>query len=177
LIGDGPTRPATERLVAKLGIGDRVDFLGDRNDVEQLLSRSNIFVLASIVDSLPISILEAMRAGLPVIASDVGGISELVKHGETGLLVPPRCVGAMTRALSELLADKSLRVRLGTAGRTCYEERFSLRKMIGCTREAYAEVLGRTVMPGGIEPSDLILDIRLKNPLFRNAGTADSEKC
>ena len=72
LVGDGPTRAATERLVDKLNIRDRVAFSGDRNDVTQLLCRADIFVLASRLDNLPISILEAMRAGLPVIASDVG---------------------------------------------------------------------------------------------------------
>ena len=86
LVGDGPTRSATERLVADLGIRDRVEFPGDRDDIAQLLCRADIFVLASKLDNLPISILEAMRAGLPVIASDVGGISELVIHGETGCL-------------------------------------------------------------------------------------------
>lgn len=144
LIGDGPTRAATEQLVAKLGIADRVQFPGDRGDVKQLLSRADIFVLASKLDNLPISILEAMRAGLPVIASNVGGISELVMHGETGLLVPPFDVASMTAALTNVLLDPALRARLGCSGRRRYEANFSLSQMLERTRAVYADVLGET---------------------------------
>jgi glycosyltransferase involved in cell wall biosynthesis len=144
LVGDGPTRAATERLVDGLGIRDRVEFPGDRNDVTQLLCRADVFVLASKLDNLPISILEAMRAGLPVIASDVGGISELVQHGETGLLVPPFSVAPMAYALADLLSDRGKRLRLGRAGRARYEMRFSLDRMIKQTRAVYADVLGES---------------------------------
>lgn len=141
LIGDGPTRAATEHLAAGLGIADRVEFPGDRDDVSRLLSRADVFVLASKLDNLPISILEAMRAGLPVIASNVGGISELVVHGETGLLVPPFAVTPMVQALSELLVDPGRRARLGWCGRRRYEKNFSLSQMIERTRAVYIDVL------------------------------------
>jgi glycosyltransferase involved in cell wall biosynthesis len=141
LIGDGPTRRATERLVSEFGIADRVEFTGDRNDVAQLLSSVDIFVLASKFDHFPISILEAMRAGLPVIATNVGGIPELVAPGETGLLVAPRSVEEMTEALAELIDDNPLRVRMGRAGRARYEKLFSFRRMIDLTRAVYSEVL------------------------------------
>lgn len=143
LVGDGPTRAATESLVAELGIADRVAFPGDRNDVSRLLSGADVFVLASKLDNLPISILEAMRAGLPVIASDVGGISELVTHGETGLLVPPFAVAPMAQALTDLLSDPGRCARLGWNGRRRYEANFSLSHMIERTRAVYAEVLGK----------------------------------
>ena len=142
LVGDGPTRAATESLVAQLGIANRVEFTGDRDDVTHLLSRADVFVLASKLDNLPISILEAMRAGLPVIASDVGGISELVSHADTGLLVPPFSVGSMAQALTDLLADPGMRVRLGMRGRRHYEANFSLGQMIERTRTVYTDVLG-----------------------------------
>jgi glycosyltransferase involved in cell wall biosynthesis len=149
LVGDGPTRAATERLVDELDIRDRVEFPGDRDDVAQLLCRADVFVLASKLDNLPISILEAMRAGLPVIASDVGGISELVIHGETGLLVPPFLVAPMARALADLLVNQGRRLRLGRAGRARYEMQFSLDRMIEQTRAVYADVLGEAV-PGEV---------------------------
>ncbi|HTA43050.1 MAG TPA: glycosyltransferase family 4 protein [Bryobacteraceae bacterium] len=160
LIGDGPTRKATERLVAELGIQDRVDFPGDRNDVPRLLCHADVFVLASKLDNLPISILEAMRAGLPVIASDVGGISELVTNGETGLLVPPFSVAPMAGALAELLSDKRKRMRFGRSGRKRYEMLFSLEHMIGRTRAVYAEVLGEARVPGEVvvESADAVLN-------------------
>ena len=160
LIGDGPTRKATERLVAELGIQDRVDFPGDRNDVASLLCQADIFVLASKLDNLPISILEAMRAGLPVIASDVGGISELITNGETGLLVPPFSVAPMANAMTELLGDKRKRLRFGRAGRKRYEMLFSLDQMIGRTRAVYAEVLGEARVPGEVvvESADAVLN-------------------
>jgi glycosyltransferase involved in cell wall biosynthesis len=101
------------------------------------------------LDNLPISILEAMRAGLPVIASDVGGISELVIHGETGLLVPPFLVAPMARALADLLVNQGRRLRLGRAGRARYEMQFSLDRMIEQTRAVYADVLGEAV-PGEV---------------------------
>ena len=153
LIGGGPTRSAVERLVTELGIGDKVEFLGDRDDVIPLICKADVFVLASKLDNLPISILEAMRAGMPVIASDVGGISELVKHRETGILVAPMSVTPMVEALTDLLGDRYLRERMGRAGRTRYELRFSLQRMIGSTRAVYAGVLGESWISGASEPA------------------------
>lgn len=141
LVGDGPTRAATERLVRQLRVADRVEFPGDRSDVTELLAKADVFVLASKLDNLPISILEAMRAGLPVVASDVGGISELVIQGETGLLVPPFAVAPMARALGDLLSDGGKRARLGWCGRRRYEKSFSLTHMIERTRAVYIDVL------------------------------------
>jgi glycosyltransferase involved in cell wall biosynthesis len=141
LVGDGPTRLATEQLVAALGIGHRVEFAGDRNDVAKLLSQADIFVLATKFDHFPVSILEAMRAGLPVIASKVGGIPELVAHGDTGLLVEPQSILEMTSALGRLIDSKSLRASMGRAGRIRYETYFSLRQMIDRTRMVYADTL------------------------------------
>jgi glycosyltransferase involved in cell wall biosynthesis len=141
LIGDGPTRRDTERLVAELGIAERVEFTGDRDDVARLLSGVDIFVLASRNDHLPISILEAMRAGLPVIATRVGGIPELVAPGVTGFLVEPRSIEEMTRALSDLIANKPLRGSMGRAGRARYERLFSFRRMMERTRAVYGDVL------------------------------------
>jgi glycosyltransferase involved in cell wall biosynthesis len=97
--------------------GSQRQFLGERDDVASLLAASDVFVLATSFEMLPISILEAMRAGLPVIASRVGGVGELVVHGETGLLVPGGSVAALTDALKNVLENFDLRRNFGRAAR------------------------------------------------------------
>jgi glycosyltransferase involved in cell wall biosynthesis len=141
LVGDGKTLPAAKRLAEELGIRERVEFKGARDDVPEILAQTDVFVLASKTETLPISILEAMRAGLPVIASDVGGISEEVVDGETGLLVPPGSVEKLSGALTRLLADRQLRMAMGSAGRRRFERLFLANTMIERTRTLYEEVL------------------------------------
>jgi glycosyltransferase involved in cell wall biosynthesis len=141
LIGDGPLRANSEQLAHDLGIYTRVEFLGERDDVPSLLAASDLFALATNVEMLPISILEAMRAGLPVIASRVGGIAELVVDGETGLLVPCGSVSALTEALTSVVENFDLRVKLGRAARRRFEESFLFAHQAECTRSLYLEVL------------------------------------
>ena len=143
LIGDGPLLKACRSLAAKYGLAKRVRFLGWRDDVAERLAESHIFVLASHFEGLPLSILEAMRAGLPVVASDVGGVSELVAEGETGLLVGRETsTEVMRNTLDLLLRDPNLRARLGRRGRRRYEERFTLDRSVSKTLQVYAEVAG-----------------------------------
>jgi len=141
LVGAGDTLPAAKRLALQLGIHKRVEFAGSRSDVPELLAQTDVFVLASKQETLPISILEAMRAGLPVIASDVGGISEEVIDGQTGLLVSPGSVEDLSRALARLLGDKALRRTMGRAGRRRFEKMFLADLMIERTSALYEEVL------------------------------------
>jgi glycosyltransferase involved in cell wall biosynthesis len=141
LVGDGPTRAHCERLAQELGIQDRVDFLGDRDDVGSLLARSDVFVLASKFEMSPISILEAMRAGLPVIASNSGGAREAVVDGETGFLVPAGSVEALAEALARVADDYELRVRLGRAARQRFEESFLCARQEALIRSVYVNVL------------------------------------
>jgi glycosyltransferase involved in cell wall biosynthesis len=141
LVGDGSTLPAATELTAKLGMRDRVEFLGVRSDVPELLAETDVFVLASKQETLPISILEAMRAGLPVIASDVGGVSEEVIDGETGLLVTPGSVEELQAALSKLFSNRTLRKAMGRAGRRRFEKMFLADMMINKTAALYSEVL------------------------------------
>ena len=148
LVGDGKTLSAAKKLAAELGIRERVEFKGARCDVPEILAQTDVFVLASKTETLPISILEAMRAGLPVIASDVGGISEEVVDGETGLLVPAGSVEELSNALQRLLADKQLRIAMGRAGRRRFERVFLADTMIERTQQLYQEVLaGRFAQP------------------------------
>ena len=143
IIGDGPDRSLIEEAIRATGLGDRVELLGERADVPAQLAASDVFVLSSLSEGMPISVLEAMAAGLPVVASAVGGVPELVVEGETGLLVPPGDPDALGAALQRVLADGELRRSLGAAARRRAEERFDL----GPFREAhvtlYLEALAR----------------------------------
>lgn len=136
-VGDGPQLPRLKQEAEQLGIRHRVDFLGNRWDVAQLLARAHIFALPTNWEGLPLSILEAMRAGLPVVASNVGGVSEAVAHGETGFLVDPGDEEGFHRRLVDLLDDPFLRRRMGAAGRARYESRFTLRQMLDKTMAVY----------------------------------------
>lgn len=141
LIGNGPLMGEMESLAATLGIGPRVRFLGQRMDVDQLLAQAQIGLLVSNWEGFPRSILEAMRAGLPVVASSVAGIEESVLDGETGFLVPRGGVEALQERLTRLLTDPELRVRLGAQGRARYEQHFTLGQCVARTLAVYEDVL------------------------------------
>lgn len=141
LIGDGPTLDATKVLAEALGLTDRVRFLGNRDDVGRCLSRCQLLALTSDWEGLPLSVLEGMRAGLPVVASDVGGIPEAVQDGATGLLAPRRDEGALASQLSRLLVDRDLRVRMGAAGRERFQREFTFDVMLERTLDIYTSVL------------------------------------
>ncbi len=117
LAGDGPALPAVAAAVRREGLSQWVELLGARADVPDLLAGADVFVLSSRSEGFPISVLEAMAAGLPVVATDVGGVGEAVENGETGILVPAADSEALARALERLVVDADLRRRLGAAGR------------------------------------------------------------
>jgi len=141
LVGSGHSWESCKDLAKSLGIEDQVSFLGDRADVPQLLAQSQIFILCTHYEGLPISILEAMRAGLPVIATKVNGIPEEVEHGKTGLLVPDKDVKEVAKALSTLIESPDLRQQMGEAGRQKFLEEFTIERMIDETRTVYEQVL------------------------------------
>jgi glycosyltransferase involved in cell wall biosynthesis len=138
--GDGPERPGIETVLAELGIADRVRLLGNIADIYGLLVASDVFVLPSWAESFPYSILEAMMVGLPIVATDVGGISEAVEEGATGRLVPPRDAASLGRALAELLDDRKLATTLGRAAQDRARSRFSLSRMVADTLAVYLEL-------------------------------------
>src|SRR5438477_71778 len=141
----GVSRRGLRSSGKRLGLQDRVEFCGARTDVASILSRAQVMLLITNWEGFPITILEAMRAGLPVIVSDVGGTGESVTHEDTGLLVPPRDVTALRAALTKLLESPELRVRMGSAGRARYEKEFALSTMLRRTLGVYEAAL-RTEM-------------------------------
>jgi len=108
-------------------------------------------VLIFVWEGFPLSILEAMRAGLPVVASDVGGVREAVMEGETGFLVPRRDGEALRARLRQLITNASLRVKMGQAGRKRFEERFTFEQMFRKTVEVYEDVLGTNLTRNGMQ--------------------------
>jgi glycosyltransferase involved in cell wall biosynthesis len=142
IVGDGPDRGAVEAEIRRLGIEDRVQLAGERDDVPELLASSDVFVLSSRSEGLPVSALEAMAAELPVVASDVGGLAELVVDGETGILVPAGDEAALAEALGRLVQDRELRQSLGAAGRARAESSFDLSAFRRAHLELYARQLG-----------------------------------
>lgn len=141
LIGDGPLLKDCKLRVEKLGLSSKIQFQGAHSQVAQVLANSHVFVLISFFEGFPISILEAMRAGLPVVASDVGGISESVKDSENGYLVVNNKIKILTERLEKLIKDKSLREKMGRDGRGKYEDLFYSEKMIQETEMIYESVL------------------------------------
>jgi glycosyltransferase involved in cell wall biosynthesis len=140
-VGDGPRLETVKALAGDLHLHDRVDFLGDRHDVPELLAGAQLFVLSSLWEGFPISILEAMRAGLPVVACDVGGVKESVIERQTGFLVEPRDVEGLRRAIERMLRDPELRQRLGAAGRALFERQFGKAQMLEKTQAVYRKLL------------------------------------
>ena len=124
---------------AELGIEENVKFLGLRQDVPELLQELDIFVLPSLSEGLPLSVLEAMAAGKPVVATDVGGIREAVIDEHTGFLVPAEDPQALSEKILCLLRDRELASRFGEAGRKRVEQVFSLKTMIKGYEELYDE--------------------------------------
>ena len=143
LLGHGPLKASVEAMSRELGLADRVEIREGVTDVAPALAEADLFVLSSTWEGFPRSILEAMRAGLPVVATDVGGIREAVEEAVTGRLVPRRDVPALRDALASLVADGEARVRMGRAGRERYEQRFTFDAMYDAWLGLYQSVAKR----------------------------------
>jgi glycosyltransferase involved in cell wall biosynthesis len=141
LVGDGPERESLERLAATADVADRVRFAGWSEDARSWLSRWDLFVLPSRHEGLPLAILDAMLAGLPIVAADVGSVSEAVVHEETGLLVRPGDVEGLAAAIRRLLEDHQLARRLGARAQAMGRERFLADRMARRYEVLYAQLL------------------------------------
>jgi len=142
VVGDGELKPQVEKCVKEYGLEGQVQLLGQRSDIPQILAASDVFVLSSLWEGLPYTIIEAMMSGLPVVATSVGGVPELVEDGVTGFLVPPKDYQALAKALQRLLDDPELCHRMGQLGREKALREFTLDRMLRETEKVYEEVLG-----------------------------------
>jgi glycosyltransferase involved in cell wall biosynthesis len=130
IAGDGPVRAALEAEASRLGVAGRARFLGLHGDIPRLLGELDLFVQSSVTEGISLTLLEAMSAGLPVVATDVGGNREVVVDGVTGFLVPARDASALAERICTLLGDPPLARRLGEAGQARVREMFSIERMV-----------------------------------------------
>jgi len=156
IAGEGPQRDELERQIAELGLADTVRLLGDRDDVAELLAECDVFALSSVAEGMPVTVLEAMAARLPVVATDVGSVSLVVEAGVTGTLVPSGNPRAMAEALRAYVSDAVLRRRHGEAGHARVATRFSSGAMVAAYAALYDGLLAsgsatRRMMSGAAE--------------------------
>jgi len=143
LIGDGPLRPEFERRLRELRLAENFIFLGRRPDVPELLASCDLGILPSLAEGLPNAVLEYLAAGLPTIATRVGGNVEIVEDGRTGLLVPAKDAGALAKAILRLLENPDLALTLGHAGQNHVRANFSFARLLDETAGLYGELLAR----------------------------------
>jgi glycosyltransferase involved in cell wall biosynthesis len=140
--GEGPERLSLERLCAELGLESVVHFVGHVSSPSRFLSEIDVYAQSSVAEGLPNAVLEAMATGLPVVATAVGGTPEVVRSGETGLLVPADDPAALAEALSFLLVRPDVRAAMGAAGRARVESQFSVHTMVQETEGLLLELTG-----------------------------------
>ncbi len=142
VVGTGSLRADLERRARELGVADRTQFAGFRADMPAVFAAADLFALSSDDEGLPMVVLEAMAAGLPVVATEVGSVRDLVEDGETGIVVERRNPGSMGDGIASLLADEATRRRMGAAGRARVRERYRLDRCVEET-EAFLRRVAR----------------------------------
>jgi glycosyltransferase involved in cell wall biosynthesis len=141
LVGDGEERSRLEALAAELKLGDRVKFIGWRQNLKEVYGALDVGVLSSLNEGTPVALIEAMAAAKPVIATAVGGVEDVVSHGRTGLLVPPRDVERLATAIVRMATDSAVRQSLGRLGRREVTARFSPARLISEVGQLYLRTL------------------------------------
>jgi glycosyltransferase involved in cell wall biosynthesis len=145
LIGDGPLRKEMQSLATRLGVERAVEFMGNRHDVPARLSAADMFILSTRTEGMSISLLEAMAAGLPVVATSVGGNPEVIVEGETGFLVPQFSPEKLAEKIVWLLDHPGEAQAMGHAGRERVETKFDVRQTVKAYERLYFEVAGRSL--------------------------------
>jgi glycosyltransferase involved in cell wall biosynthesis len=140
LVGDGPERSAIESQVRALKLDDNVCLLGTRSDVDRLLPGADAFLLTSVSEGIPLTVIEAMAAGLPVVGTDVGGMNEVVVDSTTGFLTPSNDDAALADRLLRLAGDPYLRQRMGAAGRARAKDLFDEPRMCADYQRLYLDL-------------------------------------
>jgi L-malate glycosyltransferase len=141
IVGDGEERLAMMERARELGLGERVIFAGLRTDAPQILPQLTISVLSSLTEGLSNTVLESMAAGVPVVATRVGGNCEIVADGETGFLVPPRNPEMLSQAICRLLSNPQLATQMGAAGKECIARNFTVETVVHQTEQLYENLL------------------------------------
>jgi glycosyltransferase involved in cell wall biosynthesis len=142
ILGRGSQHDPISALAEAMGIRDRIHLLGYRDDVKEWLSAMDVFAMPSLSEGLPLSLLEAMAAGVPPVVTQVGGMPEVIHDGETGFIVSPGDGAALADRISFLLANPSLATKIGTAAHDCILERFTVDKMAAEYRDMYCQAVG-----------------------------------
>jgi glycosyltransferase involved in cell wall biosynthesis len=155
IVGDGHLRGKLQARIAALGCESRVCLAGARPDIPEMLAVMDVFAFPSVSEGFGIAVAEAMATGLPVVASDIRPLSEIVVPGETGFLVPPRDASAIAAAIVSLLDDDSLRRRLGAAGREHVERCFTDRTMVQAHEDLYVNLHQTAAARRGQVPSPI----------------------
>lgn len=143
LAGDGDERQAIEQTVRELNLEQTVTLAGTRKDVPDLLAAADVFLLSSISEGIPLTVIEAMAARRPVVSTAVGGLPEIIEHGVTGFLSPARDVISLSDSLVSLFRDRQLRERMVELASRRAVEKFSLGSMLDRYRDVYRQVIGR----------------------------------
>ena len=141
LVGDGPNMERDQALAAELDLDDKVEFLGSRDDVNEIYTGMHVFVLCTNYEGLPLSIMEAMRAGLPVVATNVSGVAEEIDDGETGFLAAHKDHAMVAEKLRLLIADPALRGRMGVAASAKFRTEFTKEVMLARMGAVYDNVI------------------------------------
>jgi glycosyltransferase involved in cell wall biosynthesis len=144
IVGDGVLRPAMEQYARTLDIAERVIFTGWRRDLARIYADLDVLAVTSNNEGTPVSAIEAMAAGCPVVAMRVGGLPDLISDGETGYLVPPGDSQAASAAMLRLLREPEMARRMGQAARALVRERFAAQRLVSDMQRLYPELLGRS---------------------------------
>jgi glycosyltransferase involved in cell wall biosynthesis len=158
IAGDGDERRALEARVTELGLEGRVDFLGWRSDLAALYQSMDVFVLTSINEGTPVSLIEAMAAGVPVVASSVGGVPDVVEDGVTGVLVPPRRPEAVAAAIVSTVTQPERASVMAARARRSVSDRFDSARLVQETEAMYRQTLlerrgGAAAVPSPLDGS------------------------
>jgi glycosyltransferase involved in cell wall biosynthesis len=145
IVGDGLLRRGLETYAEQLGIREQVIFVGWRRDLASIYADLDILVVSSNNEGTPVSAIEAMASGCPVVATRVGGMPDVVKDGETGFLAPPNDALTLARSAAELLRDSPKRNRMGQAARAVALEHFSVQRLVADTERLYDELLTQNI--------------------------------
>jgi glycosyltransferase involved in cell wall biosynthesis len=177
LVGDGPLRSRLETLGSELGIGARVHFAGFRGDVGAVYAACDVVALTSANEGTPVTLIEALAAGIPVVSTDVGGVADVVDPGRSGFLTRPGDTAAIADGLRRLAADPDARERMGAAGRADVFERYSVPRLVHDVDLLYRDLLRRaprttpralppTISPQAIQPARRALKVLLVSQYF-----------